>query len=163
GFAFDGDGDRVLAADRTGAVVDGDELMALAARHLRAADRLPGGGVAVTVMTHYGFHAAMADAGVEVATTHVGDRYVLEGLGRRGERSPGRGRGVGDRLTPRLRPWRRRGATTRMRRSARVRGRGSRSPRLSLFSEVFHVRHRRVCRAPARAGPSPRWPGEARV
>src|SRR5204863_769817 len=63
---------------------DGDELMALAARHLRAADRLPGGGVAVTVMTNYGFHAAMADAGVEVATTHVGDRYVLEELRRRG-------------------------------------------------------------------------------
>ena len=84
GFAFDGDGDRVLAADRTGAVVDGDELMALAARHLHAAGRLPGGGVAVTVMTNYGFHAAMADAGVEVATTQVGDRYVLEELRRRG-------------------------------------------------------------------------------
>ena len=84
GFAFDGDGDRVLAADRTGAVVDGDELMALAARHLHAAGRLPGGGVAVTVMTNYGFHAAMADAGVEVATTQVGDRYVLEALRRRG-------------------------------------------------------------------------------
>jgi phosphoglucosamine mutase len=84
GFAFDGDGDRVLAADRTGAVVDGDELMALAAKHLQAGDRLPGGGVAVTVMTNYGFHAAMAEAGVEVATTQVGDRYVLEELRARG-------------------------------------------------------------------------------
>jgi phosphoglucosamine mutase len=84
GFAFDGDGDRVLAADRTGAVVDGDELMALAATHLRAAGRLPGGGVAVTVMTNYGFHSAMAEAGVEVATTQVGDRYVLEELRARG-------------------------------------------------------------------------------
>jgi phosphoglucosamine mutase len=84
GFAFDGDGDRVLAADRTGAVVDGDELMALAAKHLRAEGRLPGGGVAVTVMTNYGFHAAMAEAGVEVATTQVGDRYVLEELRARG-------------------------------------------------------------------------------
>ena len=74
----------MLAADRTGAVVDGDELMALAARHLHAAGRLPGGGVAVTVMTNYGFHAAMADSGVEVATTQVGDRYVLEELRRRG-------------------------------------------------------------------------------
>jgi phosphoglucosamine mutase len=84
GFAFDGDGDRVLAADRTGAVVDGDELVALAALHLRAQDRLPGGGVAVTVMTNYGFHAAMAAAGVEVATTQVGDRYVLAALRERG-------------------------------------------------------------------------------
>ena len=84
GFAFDGDGDRVLAADRTGTVVDGDELMALAAKHLQAAGRLPGGGVAVTVMTNYGFHAAMAEAGVEVATTQVGDRYVLGELRARG-------------------------------------------------------------------------------
>jgi phosphoglucosamine mutase len=84
GFAFDGDGDRVLAADRTGAIVDGDELIALAALHLRAGDRLPGGGVAVTVMTNYGFHTAMADAGVEVATTSVGDRYVLQALRERG-------------------------------------------------------------------------------
>ena len=84
GFAFDGDGDRVLAADRTGAVVDGDELMALAATHLKAGGRLPGEGVAVTVMTNYGFHAAMADAGVQVSTTQVGDRYVLEELRARG-------------------------------------------------------------------------------
>jgi phosphoglucosamine mutase len=80
GFAFDGDGDRVLAVDRRGALVDGDELIALAALHLRAQDRLPGGGVVVTVMTNFGFHAAMRGAGVEVATTRVGDRYVLEEL-----------------------------------------------------------------------------------
>jgi phosphoglucosamine mutase len=80
GFAFDGDGDRVLAVDRHGAVVDGDELIALAALHLREQDRLPGGGVVVTVMTNFGFHAAMRDAGVAVATTQVGDRYVLEEL-----------------------------------------------------------------------------------
>jgi phosphoglucosamine mutase len=84
GFAFDGDGDRVLAADRHGVVVDGDELIALAALHLRRAGRLPGDGVAVTVMTNYGFHSAMRDAGVEVATTDVGDRYVLEALRERG-------------------------------------------------------------------------------
>jgi phosphoglucosamine mutase len=80
GFAFDGDGDRVLAVDRTGAVVDGDELMALAALHLRERERLNGGGVVVTVMTNYGFHSAMERAGVEVAITQVGDRYVLEEL-----------------------------------------------------------------------------------
>ncbi len=80
GFAFDGDGDRVLAVDRTGTVVDGDELIALVARHLRAEDRLRGNGVAVTVMTNYGFHAAMREAGIEVAITGVGDRYVLQEL-----------------------------------------------------------------------------------
>src|SRR4051794_10990792 len=80
GFAFDGDGDRLLAVDRNGEVVDGDELIAIATLHLRAHDRLPGGGVVVTVMTNFGFHAAMREAGVEVATTQVGDRYVLEEL-----------------------------------------------------------------------------------
>ena len=84
GFAFDGDGDRVLAVDRDGTVVDGDELIALAALHLRKHDRLAGNGVAVTVMTNYGFHTAMAAAGIEVATTGVGDRYVLEALRQRG-------------------------------------------------------------------------------
>ncbi len=84
GFAFDGDGDRVLAVDRTGAVVDGDELLALAALHLRGAGRLPGGGVAVTVMTNYGFHTAMEEAGVDVAITPVGDRHVLAELLERG-------------------------------------------------------------------------------
>jgi phosphoglucosamine mutase len=84
GFAFDGDGDRVLAVDRNGVVVDGDELIALAALHLRERGRLTGGGVVVTVMTNYGFHAAMRAAGIEVACTAVGDRYVLEELRRSG-------------------------------------------------------------------------------
>jgi phosphoglucosamine mutase len=83
-FAFDGDGDRVLAVDRNGTVVDGDELMALAALHLREDGRLPGPGVAVTVMTNYGFHRAMQGAAIEVATTPVGDRHVLAELLRRG-------------------------------------------------------------------------------
>jgi phosphoglucosamine mutase len=65
-------------------VVDGDELMALAALHLRDAGRLSGNGVAVTVMTNYGFHSAMARAGVDVAIANVGDRYVLEELRARG-------------------------------------------------------------------------------
>lgn len=84
GFAFDGDGDRVLAVDRLGEVVDGDELLALAALHLRETGRLSGDGVVVTVMTNYGFHSAMERAGVAVATTQVGDRYVLEELRARG-------------------------------------------------------------------------------
>ena len=82
GFAFDGDGDRVLAVDREGRTHDGDELIALLARGQAARGEL-GGGVAVTVMSNYGFHQAMADAGIEVATTKVGDRYVLDELRRR--------------------------------------------------------------------------------
>ena len=83
-FAFDGDGDRVLALDRHGRVVDGDELIAMAALHLRAAGRLPGDGVAVTVMTNFGFHQAMQRAGIQVAVTPVGDRHVLQELVDRG-------------------------------------------------------------------------------
>src|SRR6202035_4911036 len=70
--------------DRRGDVVDGDELLALAALHLREHGRLRGDGVVVTVMTNYGFHSAMERAGVSVATTNVGDRYVLEELRARG-------------------------------------------------------------------------------
>ncbi|MBO0769468.1 MAG: phosphoglucosamine mutase, partial [Solirubrobacterales bacterium] len=83
GFAFDGDGDRVLAVDAGGSTVDGDELIALGALHLKRRGELPGDGVAVTVMTNYGFHTAMASAGIEVASTAVGDRYVLDELRKR--------------------------------------------------------------------------------
>ena len=82
GFAFDGDGDRVLAVDSSGAVRDGDELLALVAGHLRDRGELDG-GVAVTVMSNYGFHNAMRAAGIEVATTPVGDRNVSAELERR--------------------------------------------------------------------------------
>lgn len=80
GFAFDGDGDRVLAVDADGTAVDGDELIALAALHLRRQGRLAGDGVVVTVMTNYGFHRAMEEVGIDVAVTPVGDRHVLAGL-----------------------------------------------------------------------------------
>jgi len=83
GFAFDGDGDRVLAVDGSGRVHDGDELIALAARGMAARGEL-NGGVAVTVMSNYGFHQAMAAAGIECATTKVGDRHVIDELRRRG-------------------------------------------------------------------------------
>jgi len=83
GFAFDGDGDRVLAVDAAGRVHDGDELIALAARGLAARNELRG-GVVVTVMSNYGFHRAMAEAGIEVAVTKVGDRHVIDELRRRG-------------------------------------------------------------------------------
>ncbi len=84
GFAFDGDGDRVLAVDRDGSVVDGDELMALASLHLQETGRLSGNGVVVTVMTNYGFYTAMERAGIDVVVTQVGDRYVLQELRARG-------------------------------------------------------------------------------
>jgi phosphoglucosamine mutase len=79
GFAFDGDGDRVLAVDGNGRTHDGDELIALVARGMAARGELVG-GVAVTVMSNYGFHQAMEAAEIEVAVTSVGDRYVLDEL-----------------------------------------------------------------------------------
>jgi phosphoglucosamine mutase len=83
-FAFDGDADRVLALDRDGTVIDGDEIIAIAALHLHERGDLPGPGVAVTVMTNFGFHRAMERAGIEVTTTPVGDRNVIAELLRRG-------------------------------------------------------------------------------
>jgi phosphoglucosamine mutase len=84
GFAFDGDGDRVLAVDRDGTLVDGDELLLLIALHLLEDGRLPRNGIAITVMTNFAIVAALERAGIEVATTAVGDRYVLEELRARG-------------------------------------------------------------------------------
>lgn len=83
GFAFDGDGDRVLAVDGSGRVHDGDELIALAALGMARRGELQG-GVVVTVMSNFGFHQAMKEAGVEVAVTQVGDRYVIDEMHRRG-------------------------------------------------------------------------------
>ncbi|HSC21962.1 MAG TPA: phosphoglucosamine mutase [Solirubrobacterales bacterium] len=83
GFAFDGDGDRVLAVDGSGRVHDGDELIALAARGMAGRGEL-GGGVVVTVMSNYGFHQAMEGEGIDVAITQVGDRYVIDEMLRRG-------------------------------------------------------------------------------
>jgi phosphoglucosamine mutase len=79
----------MLAVDRDGMVVDGDELIALAALHLQRIGLLLGDGVAVTVMTNYGFHTSMKAARIEVATTAVGDRYVLDELRKRGWRLGG--------------------------------------------------------------------------
>ena len=78
GVAFDGDGDRMLAVDAEGTPVDGDQIVAILALHL-GVDL-----VAVTKMTNLGFHRLMADHGVRVVTTDVGDRYVLEALRREG-------------------------------------------------------------------------------
>jgi phosphoglucosamine mutase len=78
GIAFDGDGDRMLAVDADGQVVDGDQIIAICALALRV------DLVAVTVMTNLGFHRLMERHGVRVVTTDVGDRYVLEALRREG-------------------------------------------------------------------------------
>jgi phosphoglucosamine mutase len=76
GLAFDGDGDRLLAVDSSGEEVDGDQILAVLALHL-GVDL-----VAVTSMTNLGFHRLMAERGIRVITTDVGDRYVLEALRR---------------------------------------------------------------------------------
>ena len=78
GIAFDGDGDRMLAVDERGVVVDGDQIVAILALDL-GVDL-----VAVTTMTNLGFHRLMEEHGVRVVTTDVGDRYVLEALYREG-------------------------------------------------------------------------------
>ncbi|MFM8857452.1 MAG: phosphoglucosamine mutase, partial [Actinomycetota bacterium] len=77
-FAFDGDGDRVIAVDENGKVVDGDRLIALSALERLGSGTLIGGTVVVTVMTNLGFHRAMHAAGIDVVTTPVGDRSVLQ-------------------------------------------------------------------------------------
>ncbi len=74
GVAFDGDGDRMLAVDGSGNPLDGDQILAVVALHLGVEL------VAVTSMTNLGFHRLMAERGVRVVTTDVGDRYVLEAL-----------------------------------------------------------------------------------
>jgi phosphoglucosamine mutase len=78
GVAFDGDGDRMLAVDERGNAVDGDQIVAVLALDL-GVDL-----VAVTTMTNLGFHRLMAERGIRVLTTDVGDRYVLEALYREG-------------------------------------------------------------------------------
>ncbi len=80
GLAFDGDGDRVIAVDHLGRVVDGDRLLALAALQLRSVGQLVDDTVVVTVMSNLGFMRAMERAGITVVATAVGDRYVLEAL-----------------------------------------------------------------------------------
>jgi phosphoglucosamine mutase len=78
GVAHDGDADRVLAVDETGAVVDGDRIMAVSAAQLMRESRLPNDTVVGTVMANMGFEIAMRGLGIGVEKTQVGDRYVLD-------------------------------------------------------------------------------------
>jgi phosphoglucosamine mutase len=80
GVALDGDADRLIAVDHDGSIVDGDHIIAIIAEDLRSKGELRNDTVVVTVMTNLGFRLAMAEAGIDVVETAVGDRYVLEAL-----------------------------------------------------------------------------------
>jgi phosphoglucosamine mutase len=78
GVSHDGDADRLIAVTHLGDIVDGDVVLAILARQMHLQGTLAGGAVVTTVMTNLGFHHAMSDLGIDVVTTPVGDRYVLE-------------------------------------------------------------------------------------
>ena len=80
GIAHDGDADRCLAIDATGAEIDGDVIMAILAKGFKARGKLKSNTIVGTVMSNLGFMHAMAEAEIEVVTTAVGDRYVLEAM-----------------------------------------------------------------------------------
>ena len=84
GFAFDGDGDRVILVDRLGRLVDGDGVLFLAARHLQAAGRLSANGIVATVMSNFGLEAALSEDGIALHRCPVGDWHVRREMVRRG-------------------------------------------------------------------------------
>ncbi len=84
GLAFDGDGDRLIAVDETGAIVDGDKIMFIVAKHLHEKGLLAQDTVVTTVMSNLGFHKALEAAGINSVITAVGDRYVVEEMKKNG-------------------------------------------------------------------------------
>lgn len=78
GFALDGDADRLVAIDETGNILDGDQIIAMLAIDMKSKNQLINNGVCVTVMSNKGFEIAMQAAGIQVAYSPVGDRYVVE-------------------------------------------------------------------------------------
>ena len=80
GFAFDGDGDRCLAVDELGNVVNGDKIMYICARFLKDSGRLPSNTVVTTVMSNMGLYKALDKEGIAYEKTAVGDRYVYENM-----------------------------------------------------------------------------------
>jgi len=80
GLSFDGDADRLIAVDEDGRVANGDVIMAIVARHMKSQGTLKRNLVVATVMSNLGFRKSMAEAGIDVVETNVGDRYVLEAL-----------------------------------------------------------------------------------
>ncbi len=89
GFAHDGDGDRVIAADRRGRLIDGDTIMGIVALHRAARGQLPGSLLVATVMTNLGLEVALRGAGIRLERARVGDRYVLERMLETGARVGG--------------------------------------------------------------------------
>lgn len=88
GLAFDGDGDRLIAVDEKGRIVDGDKIMFICGKHLKAKGRLEQDTIVSTVMSNIGFHKAVESNGMTALKTQVGDRYVVEAM-RQGEYSLG--------------------------------------------------------------------------
>ena len=78
GFAFDGDADRCLAVDELGNVVNGDQIMYICAKHMKANGQLPSNTVVTTVMSNFGLYKAFDECGISYAKTKVGDKYVYE-------------------------------------------------------------------------------------
>ena len=83
GVAFDGDGDRAIFVDHQGRIVDGDAVMLMCARHMKAQGRLNGNAIVATVMSNIGLEIALRDAGIEIVRCPVGDKYVMEEMMRR--------------------------------------------------------------------------------
>jgi phosphoglucosamine mutase len=84
GFAFDGDGDRLISVDHLGEIRDGDYALAIAGRHMASRRRLKGNVVVTTVMANLGLDEALKAAGIRVSKTQVGDRYVHEEMQKSG-------------------------------------------------------------------------------
>jgi phosphoglucosamine mutase len=84
GIAFDGDGDRAIFADENGGIVDGDAVMLMCGRQLKAEGRLRGDTVVATVMSNLGLELALRESGISLKRTQVGDKYVMEEMARGG-------------------------------------------------------------------------------
>ncbi|WP_052255576.1 phosphoglucosamine mutase [Salinicoccus sp. YB14-2] len=84
GLAFDGDGDRLIAVDENGNIVDGDKIMFIIAQHLKDNDELKDDMVVSTVMSNLGFYKALKEHGLKSDKTKVGDRYVVEEMRKHG-------------------------------------------------------------------------------
>jgi phosphoglucosamine mutase len=84
GIAYDGDGDRAIFVDAAGRVVDGDAVMLMCAKQMKAEGRLTGNALVATVMSNIGLEIALRDAGIELVRCAVGDKYVMEEMLKRG-------------------------------------------------------------------------------
>ncbi len=84
GLAFDGDGDRLIAIDENGDIVDGDQIMYICGKYLKEQGRLRHGTVVSTVMSNLGFYKALEANGIQSIPTAVGDRYVVEEMKKNG-------------------------------------------------------------------------------